>query len=65
MGLGTNRDYKTRDNAATINLKLHKILMKRHIAAGLNTETASKIALCELMEIPYKKRKSFIDAEKD
>jgi len=48
MGLGNNRDYKTRAARINRNIKAHQILMERNIFAGMNPEEASKVAMKEL-----------------
>jgi hypothetical protein len=48
MGLGNNRDYKSRAVRITRNLKAHQILMERNILAGESREEASKSAMREL-----------------
>jgi hypothetical protein len=48
MGLGNNRDYKSRAVRIIRNLKAHQILMERNISAGESREDASKSAMREL-----------------
>jgi hypothetical protein len=48
MGLGNNRDYKTRAARITRNLKAHQILTARNIFAGMTPEEASNAAMKEL-----------------
>jgi len=63
MGLGTNnRDYKTSDRAARINLAAHKILTDKLMAEGVERKEASSRAFKELMSIPFKRRQAIIDA---
>lgn len=44
MGLGNNRDYKTRARRITLKLKAHDILTNRNLAEGMSKEDASKTA---------------------
>ena len=63
MGLGTNnRDYKTSDRAARINLTAHNILTDKLMSEGIERSEASSRAFKELMAIPFKKRQAIIDA---
>ncbi len=48
MGLGNNRDYKTRDRAARVALAIHDARMKELVGKGLSREEASKQAYMEL-----------------
>lgn len=48
MGLGNNRDYKSRAVRITRNLKAHQILMERNMLAGESKEAASQSAMREL-----------------
>jgi hypothetical protein len=48
MGLGNNRDYKSRAVRITRNLRAHQILMERNMLAGESREEASKSAMREL-----------------
>lgn len=48
MGLGNNRDYKTRAARIIRNLKAHQILMERNMLAGESKEAASQSAMREL-----------------
>jgi hypothetical protein len=48
MGLGNNRDYKTRDRAARTNLKRHAVRMAELESQGMTREAASKQAFDEL-----------------
>ena len=48
MGLGNNRDYKTRAVRINRNLKAHQILMERNMLAGESKEEASKSAMREI-----------------
>ena len=48
MGLGNNRDYKSRAVRITRNLRAHQILMERNMLAGESKEEASKSAMREI-----------------
>lgn len=61
MALGTNRDYKTRDRAARINMSLHMMLMNGHIERGMERLEASKKAFDELLAIPFKERRAIFE----
>lgn len=48
MGLGTNRDYKTRDRIARNGLARHYARMQELIASGMDRESASQQAYREM-----------------
>ena len=50
MGLGINRDYKTRDRNVKRNLKNHLKRMNELIKEGKTKEEASKLAYDEIMQ---------------
>jgi hypothetical protein len=49
MGLGNNRDYKTRARRAQTQLAKHFELMKKYMAAGKSRDEASELAYAELI----------------
>ena len=49
MGLGTNRDYKTRHRNVKISLAVHNRRMNELIAEGISRDDASKQAYGEFM----------------
>jgi len=63
--LGTNRDYKTRDRAAMVNLYVHKTLMDGHIERGMTREAASKKAFEETLAISFKDRRAMFEGRYD
>lgn len=48
MGLGTNRDYKTRDIKATATLNIHYKRMMLLVETGLSKELSSSMAYTEI-----------------
>lgn len=51
MGLGTNRDYKSRDIKATATLNIHKQIMNMLMDKfGLDKKTASNMAYDEIIK---------------
>jgi hypothetical protein len=50
MGLGTNRDYKTRDRVATRKLAAHFKRMGELMKTGMDREAASKQAYNEICD---------------
>lgn len=61
MGLGNNRDYKTRAARITRNLKAHQILMERNILAGESKEAASQSAMRELKGMTKRQTEQLIE----
>lgn len=48
MPLGNNRDYKTTERNASLNLRKHQELMNKLIAEGWNREDASREAFIRM-----------------
>ena len=56
MGLGTNRDYKTRERYARAHLTVHKMRMDELMKKGYTCEEASRIAFDEIKNHKHTKQ---------
>lgn len=57
MGLGTNRDYKTRARQVDRALAKHQELMNKYIEEGMTRSEASKKAYAEVLMMKITGRK--------
>lgn len=59
MGLGTNRDYKTRAKTFKVVNFIHQIKMNALMTKGVRKLEASKIAYNELMAMTWSEKMKF------